>query len=57
MPAESSDTVVGSVAFSFLFLLYEECIESSMSSVQTVQGDIHSLYKRSLQHKIKYYEL
>jgi len=39
------------------FMLYEACIEGSMSYAQMAQGGIRSLYKIILQHKVEHYEL
>ncbi len=43
--------------FFFYFQFFFVCVESNLFSLQMAQGDIRSLYKRSLQHKVEYLHL
>ncbi len=43
--------------FFFYFQVFFVCVESDLLSLQMAQGDIRSLYKRSLQHKVEYLHL
>ncbi len=40
-----------------LHVFFLVCVKSNLFSLQMAQGDIRSLYKRSLQHKVEYLHL